>query len=254
MIYNEDCREAIKKLNTNAYDLVILDPPFGKCTKAKWDDKTFKLSAEFLSQLYRVMSDKGSLYIHCGMGEKSISLINWFLSFSKSNFHFKDLITWKKTRGIGMRKGWLQTSENILWYVKDNKRFTWNVDKQYSNEKRPFNIVKRGGALVNKSEYKRYTNVWDIPEIGFGVSPKGFKKIKSQISHLTPKNPRISDRMINLHCNKDSKVLIPFAGSGMEILSCIYNEVDYDAIEIDIKNVDFINSSTLKYEDFIKPV
>lgn len=249
MLYHDDNRNILPILKDNSYDLIILDPPFGGCTKAKWDVRSDLSSS--LDDLFRVMKDSGSLYIHCGMGEKSNSLIDWFNQLKNSKFHFKETITWKKTRGIGMRKGWLQTSEFILWFVKDNKKFNWNIENQYSDEKRPFNVVRTGGQMVNKSEYKRFTTVWDIPEIGFGKSPKGFRAIKSQIAHTTPKHPKLSDRMINLHCSSDSKVLIPFAGSGMEILSCKYNNLEYDAIEIDQTNIEFIKNSTLKYENFI---
>jgi DNA modification methylase len=252
MLFLDDCRDVLPNLLENTYDLIIVDAPFGKCTNAKWDKNTFKMS-NIIDELYRVLTPQGSLYVHCGMGEKSNSLIDWFLDFKKNKkFHFKDTITWQKNRGIGMRKGWLQTSEQILWFVKDNKNFRWNKEEQYSDEKRPFNVVKKGGQMVNKSEYKRYTNIWKINEIGFGTSPANFRKIKSQISHLTPKHPFLSDRMINLHCDKNSKVLIPFAGSGMEILSCEWNNLIYDAIEIEKENIDFICKKQIIFSDFIK--
>ena len=255
MLEPRDTIEFVKYIPDDTYDLIICDAPYGKIVKNKWDNKTFEFDEAYINNLNRILKPTGNLYVHCGMGEKSNSLIKWFGEFEGSEFKFKDTITWKKTRGIGMRKGWLQVSEFMLWYVKDNKQKIWNKENQYSKEKRPFNIVKKGGAMVNKSEFKRYTTVWDIPEIGFGKSPRSLKELKKYITHFTPKHPFLSDRMIKAHCDKNSKVYIPFAGSGMEILSCIYNGIDFDATELDVDNIRIINeyvlSGKIKFEDFL---
>jgi DNA modification methylase len=250
MLHNLDCQEFIKSIPGNTYQLIIIDAPYGKCTNAKWDEKTFEFTQEFLTDLYRVLTDEGSIYVHCGIGEKSNSLMLWFNQFNNV-FHFKEMINWKKNRGMGMRRGWLQINEQILWFVKDNKKFIWNKNQQYSTEKRPFNIVKKGGEMVNKSEYKRLTNCWiDINEVGMGKSPKKFKEIKKNIHHFTPKSPLLSNRMIKLHCQPDSKIFIPFAGSGMEILSCKYNDLQYDATENDPYYYNLILKNNLEFEDF----
>lgn len=144
-----------------------------------------------------------------------------FVPILDNKFYFKDLITWKKQRGIGMRKGWLYTREECLWYVKDNKKFVWNKDEQYSDEKRPFSIKKAGGEMVNKSEYKRYTNVWiDINEVGFGSSPQKFKETRDAIKHITPKPVEAMERIIKLHTKEGDIVLDCFMGSGTTAVAC----------------------------------
>jgi len=154
------------------------------------------------------MKDTASLYVWCGIGEKSQSLIRWFPVFSV-DFHFKDLITWKKRRGIGMRKGWLYTREEIMWFVKDNKKFVWNKEAQYGTEP---NLFKKGfSGYVCKSKFKRISNVWvDIPEV------LGRKKI----AHYTPKPAKALERIIMAHTKKGDIVLDCFAGSGTTGLAC----------------------------------
>lgn len=263
MLFKKDTLEFVKAQKDNTYQFIILDPPFGKVVKEDWDISTFDFTVEYIYNLYRILKSSGSIYIHCGIGERSQSMIEWFNKFKSSNFIFKDLITWKKNRGIGMRKGYLYTREEILWYVKDNSAFTWNKDFQYTEEKRAFDIHKAGGERVNKSDFKRITNVWqdnefgeiwEINEVGYGKSPKLFKEIRDILPGLTPKSPLLSDRIIKCHCDRTDKVYIPFAGSGMEIVSCMENQLEWDATEIGDKCIDFISNYILtkkvKLEDF----
>jgi site-specific DNA-methyltransferase (adenine-specific) len=164
-------------------------------------------------------------------------LIRWFPLFQEK-FHFKDLITWKKNRGIGMRKGWLYTREECMWFVKDNKKFIWNKEYQYSNEKRAFDVVKKGGEKVNKSDYKRITNVWsDINELGYGSSPKKYKDIR-KTSHFTPKPIELFERIIKAHTKEGDLVLDCFAGTGVTSLACRKLNRKYILVEKDKDNID----------------
>ena len=113
-----------------------------------------------------------------------------------------------------MRKGWLYTREELMWFVKDNKKFVWNKEHQYSDEERAWHIYKKGGEMVNKSKFKRLTNVWDdINEVGFGKSPKRFKEIRDMLPY-TPKPEKAIERIIQLHTKEGDRLLDCFAGSG----------------------------------------
>lgn len=126
--------EYLKQVPDNSIDLILVDPPY-LTTKESWDKKEV-VTSELSKEFYRILKDTGSFYCWCGIGEKkSQSLIRWYPIFSK-DFIFKDLITWKKQRGIGMRKGWPYTREEIMWFVKNNKNFIWNKKEQYSKKRR----------------------------------------------------------------------------------------------------------------------
>lgn len=109
-----------------------------------------------------------------------------------------------------------KTHELVLWYTKTKTtNFIWNLDEQYSDEKRPWNVYKKGGEMVNKSEYKRLTNVWsDINEVGYGGSPKTFKIDRDKLNHLTPKPDEGYMRIIKAHTLPGDTVLDCFIGSG----------------------------------------
>lgn len=214
-----DCFEEIKKIEDNFIDLIIIDPPY-LTTSEKWD-KVEIVNEELSNQLFRIAKDSCSLYVWCGIGEKSQSLIRWFPIFSK-NWHFKDLITWKKQRGIGMRKGWLYTREEIMWFVKDNKKFVWNKENQYGNEHRViqkyiFKNEKKMEYLNRLNPYKRFSNIWiDINEIGMGdgynIHSDAIEKNKNL--HFTPKPLKALERIIKCHTKENNLILDCFAGSG----------------------------------------
>jgi len=206
-----DCKEILPDIPSESIDLVVTDPPY-VMSKEEWDVEA--VDESLVKELHRILKPTGNIYIWCGIGEKSQSLIRWFPLFSKL-FHFKDLITWKKNRGIGMRKGWLYTREECMWFVKDNHQFVWNISEQYSTEKRPWNVYKKGGAMVNKSEFKRLTNVWtDINEVGFGTCPKKYHQERWKFNHFTPKPVEAIERIIKLHTKEGDVVLDCFLGSG----------------------------------------
>jgi len=218
-IIQGDCRQLIKRITPNSVDLIILDPPYNT-TKAEWD-KHDVIDAVFSINLLQIAKQSCSLYVWCGIGEKSQSLIRWFDVFN-NHWIFKDLITWKKKRGIGMRKGWLYTREECMWFVKNNKQFVWNVNAQYSDEANQFKVGMSGYAC--KSAFKRLTNVWtDIPEI------LGSKKL----THYTPKPEPAIERIVLAHTKKGDLVFDPFMGSGTTGVVCKRTGRNFIGIEID---------------------
>lgn len=235
-IHTGDTFKLIKKIEDNSIDLIICDPPSGaKLVKAGWDK--YKNSEDYVNYLSsiiwnseRVLKESGSLYLHQWIGEKNPLHMAKVLVFIEENTNliFKDIITWRKNRGCGNRKGWLYVREEILQYVKSNKEFVWNKEAQYSDEKRPYKIK----GSKNKSDYKRYTNVWVINEVGFGTSPKKFKEIRDSLNHDTPKPEEMFKRMILVHTKPGDLVLVPFSGTGVVEKVCIELERNFISFEL----------------------
>lgn len=217
-----DCRQLLKDLSDESIDLVLTDPPYVGVVKDGWD-QTEAFDEEIISELKRVMKPSASLYVWCGVGEKSSSLMRWWPIIDNQMF-FKDLITWKKKRGIGMRKGWLYTREEVMWFVKDNKKFIWNKEHQYSEE--PNQFKKGFSGYECKSEFKRISNVWtDVPEV---LTRKG-KKTK----HATPKPAKALERIILCHTKPGDIVLDPFSGSGSTLMAADRLDRKYIGFELD---------------------
>ena len=214
-----DCRKVMPKLPANSIDLIILDPPY-LTTDEIWD-KTEIITEGLIKELFRIAKPSCSLYCWCGIGEKSQSLIRWFPIFSKL-WYFKDLITWKKQRGIGMKKGWLYTREEIMWFVKDTKKYSWDIKYQYNfRSRRTFTLPK------NKSIYNRFSNIWiDIKETAGEMKSSPF-------GHFTIKPIKALQRIIKVHTQEGDIILDPFVGSGTTCVAAEQLGRKWIGIEVD---------------------
>jgi DNA modification methylase len=247
-----DTFDEIIKIPNESVDLIVTDPPYGKLINENWDISN-PLNDFLLSEYKRVLKKTGSIYIFCGIGEKSNSLLYNLNLIERSDLFFKDLITWKKQKGYGARRGWLYTREEIIWLVKDKKNYFWNEENQYNlNEKRNY---KR---KIGKSWYKRYTNVWDdIKENLYDDINKDrkdgnwYKNLNNKYPtlHRTIKPVTIIDRIISAHTipNSDFLVLDTFAGSSTTAISCIKNGCNYIMIE---KEKDYYDLSEKRILEF----
>jgi len=259
-VYNMDCSDGMKLLDDNSVDLIIADPPANNIVQDDWD-KQWKTEDEYVNWLVnrvkkfeRVLSPTGSLYLYQWIGKKNpLTLAKVLLKINEeTNLIFQNLITWRKDRGFGVKNNWMYVREEILFYTKQIKNYTFNV--QYGNIKR--NYIRKGG----KSYYKRCGNVWveinneEFPaqNIWDDINEQSYANIKEQRIeeysldtkapkvHSTMKPIEICDRIIKASSNENEIVYIPFAGSGSEIESCIKNNRNYIATETNKKYIDEI--------------
>jgi DNA modification methylase len=207
LLIHGECKDALAKLAEQGIEsrLVLTDPPYGDIIKEDWD-KLGDVNDEWCDLVKACCTPDASIYVWCGIGEKSRSLID-FMQVLDRHFTFKDLITWKKRRGIGMRKGWLYTREELLWYVVDPKNFYWDKTQQYSQEANQF---KKGMGGTEVAPFKRISNVWtDIPEVL--KPPPG--------EHPCNKPMEALKRVIGSHTEEGDIVLDPFCGGGSAIVA-----------------------------------
>jgi DNA modification methylase len=227
--------DLINNVSNKSMDLIFLDPPFGDNTVNEDWDKFNPITEEFVYRLHEIGKPHASIYICCGLGRQSQSFIDMYNLFKDCGFYFQDQITWVKSRGIGMRKGWLYTREELLWFTLHPKDYIWNV--QYSDTEKRIRD-KHGQTLGNngkprKSEYKRITNIWsDIPDQASDVTGKN--KI-----HKTPKPEKLLQRIINAHTYEGMTVFDPFAGTGTTGAMCKLLNRNYYMIEKDKSYCDF---------------
>ena len=217
-----DCLDILPTLEAGSVDVVITDPPYGM---GFWNicDDWFSLASAVLEQ-------DGSLYVFCGIGEKSDSLSR-ILPLVKKHFIFKNLITWKKQRGYGTQRNRMYTREEIIFAVKSRDYY---YCPQYTDEPRSQFKTGKMGKMAQKnkprSKFKRASNVWaDVKEIspGVGNSPEWTGK------HPTQKPTRLMERIIKASARPGSIILDPFMGSGTTGVACVKTGRSFIGIEID---------------------
>lgn len=227
-----NCLDWLPKIKDNVIDLVIADPPYYGVTKEHWDrqwpnkQKYLDWSRCWLSLVIPKMRPSASLYLWGGIGEKSDTIIHLKLLCDELGLHFKDWITWQKSRGMGNRRGWLYTREECLWYVKDNNQFYWNEANQYDLTK-PTNRKDLGfNGQPRKSKFKRYTNIWtNNDDQDYGNNRVTY--------HYTPKPLPLIERIVLAHTNENAVVLDPFFGSGSTAKVCLQHNRRFIGCEIE---------------------
>jgi DNA modification methylase len=239
-IHATDCIDFMQSLPDSCIDLIIADPPYFEIFSDfdyVWNDVNEYISwcKLWLCGTKRILKDTGSIYmwgkIGYGKGFALMKIADWI---ETSNlFTIVNWITQRNTRGRGVKRGYIDAREELLFMV-NSSTYTWN--NSYTSI--PSNRKDLGAnGKPRKNKFKRCTDVWiDISEASQS-SKQRFKDITGK-SFPTVKSLKLCDRIIQASSNPGDLVYIPFAGSGSEIISCITLNRNWIATE---KNETFIN-------------
>lgn len=195
-IYQIDCLEGLKQLESDSIDLLLTDIPYDfinrktnglrNLDKDKADILTFNLN-EFMKEILRVV--KGSYYIFCGPTQ-----VSEIVAFFKENKTSVRQLIWEKTNPSPMNGQhlWLSSVENCVFAKKRNATF-----KEHC-----------------KSAVIRHKN--------------GRSKI-----HPTEKPLGLFEYLITVSTNEGDLVLDTCAGSGTTAIACLKNNRRYICFEKD---------------------
>lgn len=225
-----DLYEALPTLPNDFFDVIIVDPPYGASSTKNWSyDESkklkgfggdWKLTSEvwdllsqsdslvgtynWLKELKRVVKTTGSIWIHSTYHNSGfVNVCCQLLGLEIINE-----IAWYKRNSFPNLSGRRLTAshETILWVHKGGAKkreyvFNYEDAKAYSH---PCDLMKEAG--------KQMRTVWDIPN----------NKSKEELmfgTHPTQKPLRVSERIIMISGVKGGNLLVPFAGSGTEMIA-----------------------------------
>lgn len=231
--YELHLQDAIQGLATfpdKSFDLAICDPPYGAATSANWNyasDKKvngfggnwklnneewdlltgndiFKSTHLWLSQLKRLVKPTGSIWIHSTYHNSGfVNVLCQLLGLEIIN----EVAWYKRNAFPNLSARRLTAShETILWvHTGGEKQRKYNFN--YDDVKR----AKFEGDNMKEAD-KQLRTVWDIPN----------NKSKDELTfgtHPTQKPLRVSERLMMISGIKGGKLLVPFAGSGTEMIA-----------------------------------
>ena len=253
-IYIGDCINLLRSLPDNSIDLIIADPPY---FRIKGDfDFTFENVEEYIEwnkkwilECKRLLKKTGSFYLWGAIGyNKGYALPRIAQWIETDNiFRIINWITQRNTRGYGTKQSYMCCREELIFMTHiDSTCYTWN--NAYLNEKSTRKDMGSNGK-PRKNEFKRCSDVWcDISEASQSAMQRFY--LKDGTSFPTVKNIELCNRIINASSEINDLALIPFAGSGSEILSCIQNNRNFIASEINRQYVEeIILENRLKNND-----
>ncbi|WP_158943598.1 site-specific DNA-methyltransferase [Granulicella sp. S190] len=153
-----------------------------------------------LVEAHRILSPTGSLFFHIDYREVHYCKIMLDEIFGRDCF--QNEIIWAYDYGARATKRWPAKHDNILWYTRDPKRFTFNLN---ASDRIPYMAPGLVGA-TKAARGKTPTDVWWHTI----VSPTG----KEKTGYATQKPIGILERIVRVHSNPGETVLDFFAGSG----------------------------------------
>jgi site-specific DNA-methyltransferase (adenine-specific) len=257
-IFQEDCVEGIKKrILDKSVDVIVADPPycigkkFGNMSDMLSHDEYIKWCETWVEQCVRVLSSEGTLYIY-GISE-NLAFIRTLPQLK--NMHCRWLVWHYTNRTTPHANHWQRSHESILC-LSHTKKPIFNRDdvrEPYTSQYLKYRVgrVRKNtetgrfdsSDVLQTTAYKAHPNgalprdVIRIPTLSGGAG-----KAERIGLHPTQKPLALSDRLIkavirdkvNLLSNK---ILVPFCGSGTEVVSANQMGLSYMAFEI---NPDYI--------------
>ena len=233
-IHLGECLEVLRGFADESFELIYIDPPFntgrrqsrkrlqtsrdedgdrvgfqgrryksvalGECSFADKFDDFLAFMEPRLREAHRLLTPKGSFFLHIDYREVHYCKILLDEIFGRESF--LNEIIWAYDYGARSRKRWSSKHDNILWYAKDPKNYTY----RYKDIDR---IPYMAPSLVTPEKAARGktpTDVWWQTI----VSPNS----KEKTGYPTQKPLAILQRIVRVHSNPSDRILDFFSGSG----------------------------------------
>ena len=255
----QDAIEGMSEMPDNSFDLAICDPPYGASTKANWNydenkklngfggnwqlanhewdlltgNEIFTSTLSWLRALQRLVKPTGSIWIHSTYHNSGfVNVCCQLLGLEIIN----EVVWYKRNAFPNLSARRLTAShETILWVHtgKNERKYLFNYE---AAKKAKFE------SDFLKEPDKQLRTVWDIPN----------NKNKEELlfgTHPTQKPLRVSERLLMVSGLKGGRLLIPFAGSGTEMLAGLKYKMHVTGFEV---NEEYFDLAKKRFDNYIK--
>jgi len=233
-IYNGDCLELMKEIQSGSIDMILCDLPYGT-TACKWD--TIIPFSELWSQYKRVIKDNGAIVLFGSQPFTSALVMSnpkWF----------KCQWVWKKRKAGNFQLAKhqpLKITEEICVFGKNRVNY-YPIPSEISESTKSRYKYKGGGAVANLEHMssKEYAHQYNFgKEHGY---PKNILEFGQEVNsfHPTQKPVALLEYLIKTYTNEGDTVLDNCSGSGTTAIACINTNRNYICME---KDYEYYNKS-----------
>jgi site-specific DNA-methyltransferase (adenine-specific) len=252
-IYNEDCRETMKRIPDGSIDLMITDPPYNT-TQCKWE---YEIDLIYLwAEWKRILKPTGVLCIFADEPFTSkliTSNIDWF----------KIRITWDKMIGSGFLNAKImplkQTEDIVILSGANGGQYTYNpiLSTKPKHNIRPLGNRK---PSVNNTTYGQnngqYSDDYD-PEMNYPTNLLSVNSKQSECNsinriHPTQKPVNLFRYLIKTYSNEGDTVFDGYVGSGTTAEACIEEKRNFIVSENNKEYFDFAQKRIINKRSELK--
>lgn len=235
-IYNQDCVQGLKQLDSESVDLVVTSPPYDNLRAYNGYSFDFESTAK---ELYRVIK-KGGVVVwviadQTKNGSESGSSFRQALYFKEIGFNLHDTMIWQKPNPIPLTHNRYEQAFEYMFVFSKGKPKAFNpilekcltVGNSLSLRKagKVKNSAKRSRKETEKTKETKYHKNIFIYNIGSGSS-------EETENHPAPYPEQLAYDQIITWSNQNDVVLDPFMGSGTTAKMCLKTNRKYIGFEI----------------------
>lgn len=204
-IYNSDCIEGMKQIESGKVDLIVTEPPYCISYKTGWraDDHRFskeilnddneQLIIDYMSECYRILKDDSAAYIFC-----SAKTLDFFMQQARhAGFTIKNVLIWRK-----------------------NNHTAGDLEAQYGQCYEPILYLNKGRRTING---KRLEDVWDFDRVP-----------SDKLVHQNEKPIPLLMQCILKSSDEGDLVFDGFIGSASTALACLRTNRKFIGFELDV--------------------
>lgn len=256
ILYNMDALTGMKKLSDEEMvDLTVTSPPYNigkEYEKILSVENYIKWSEDWMKLVYENTTENGAFWLNIGympIKSKGKAIPISYLIWDKNDFFMVQELVWNYGAGVASKKSLSPRNEKVLWYVKNEKEYTFNLDDiRDPNVKYP-NQKKNGKIRVNPLG-KNPSDVWQIPKVTSGKN----RSSQERVPHPAQTPTELFKRIILASSNMDELILDPFMGSGTTAVVakslnryCLGFELNSDYLDLAIERIqkEHIQQTTL---------
>lgn len=269
-----DCIEELKRIETGTVDLVVADPPYWKVVGEKWDyqwrteEDYVEWSIKWISEVTRVLRYGGTFYLFGYF--RTLALLVPHINKLELDLRQQILVD-KGMRSVSGRatknyKLFPNTTESILFIIKDNKQFVKPFLKEHQEKLKlsskdineALGVKSNGGGMwsiytgKNVCEQFPTKELWEKlqsilkfelnyekvaqtfnPQMGLTDIWRDIDFYKEDRVHPTQKPLTLIKRLLLASSNEGDLVVDPFAGSGSTAIASIHLNRNFITIDSD---------------------
>jgi adenine-specific DNA-methyltransferase len=164
-----------------------------------------------MTQIYHATVPFGTFWLNVGylrVPGRGLCVPIPYLIWDKSPFYLLQEVVWNYGAGVSTKRRLSSRNEKWLFFVRDSKSYTFNLDDiRDPNVKYP--SQKKNGKYRCNPLGKNPSDVWQLPKVTTGAK----RSSRERTSHPAQFPLPVVERIVRASSNVGDVVLDPFAGS-----------------------------------------